>query len=241
MLKTLKFKGDEANYFFVSDLHYNHNRDFIYTKRKGIKENYYQSESEHANGIIEVWNQRCNNQSIVFNLGDITFNDGDGEKFKTLVRRLNFKTMYLLYGNHTSGHRQVYLETLKAQHPNAFNDDGTFNYEVYPLKMAVDGNPNKVVIFVPQYAEALINSTQIVLCHYPIISHNEMGHMSIHCCGHSHGSCEFTNKDIGHGFRLDVGVESFGGPINLLEVKHHLKDRQIESYDHHNPLTTRSK
>jgi len=236
VIKLLKFKGDESKYFFVSDLHYRHTKDFLWSKRKDAKGNFYQNSEDHDSGIKALWNSVCNSESIVYNMGDIVFNDSKGDHFWSLLRQLNFREMYLLLGNHTSGQRQAYIAGMKFQHPNAFDIvDGVeqLTYEVYPLRVAVDGNPNKVVIFLPQYAEIQINSTQLILCHYPILSHNGMSHSSLHICGHSHSGCELTNKDTGKGLRLDVGVESFGRPVNLLEVKRHLQGRDIDSRDHH--------
>jgi calcineurin-like phosphoesterase family protein len=242
MLKTLKFSGFEYNFFFVSDLHYGHNKDFIYTKRLNlVSKKLYSSVQEHDEGIINAWNNTCNKESIVFNLGDVCFNDSDGKNFKALMRRLNFAKHYILWGNHTSGHRQIYLEIMKAAFPEFIQegDNGLeITHEIYPLAYNVDGNPDKQVIFVPSYIEVQINSTKLMLCHYPIISHNGVGKGFYHLAGHSHSSCPFTNAITGAGRRLDVGIESFGRPISLIEVKDHLKDRKIESFDHHNPNTT---
>lgn len=241
MLKTLKFSGLENQFFFVSDLHYQHNKDFIYTKRKDLNSKIYQNVTEHDNGIINSWNSVCTKDSIVFNLGDVAFNDSDGHSFKSLMRKTSFSKQFILWGNHTSGHRQTYLELLKSAFPQAISENAgaiDINFEVYPLSYNVDGNPDKQVIFLPTYVEIQINSTKLMLNHYPIISHNGVGKGFYHLCGHSHGSCEFTNKDIGKGRRLDVGIESFGRPINLLEVKKHLDSRTFDSFDHHNKNTT---
>jgi len=238
MLKTLKFSGEETNFFFVSDLHIHHDRDFIYTKRANpLTGEKYKTVIEHDKGIIEGWNSVCNNKSIIFNCGDVIFKDSDGSGFMGLMRQLDFKEHYVLFGNHTSGQRQTYIKELLCQFPNSMDGYGLF-YEVYPLRLNIDGNPEKTVIFLPEYAEIQINSTLITLCHYPIISHNKLGHGSYMICGHSHASCQITNKDSGTGFRLDVGIESFGRPLSLKEVKYHLRNRTTDSFDHHNEKTT---
>lgn len=236
MLKTLKFSGEESNFLFVSDLHHCHDRNFIYTKRKDIRGKQYESVVEHDRGILEAWNSVCTNRSIVFNCGDVVFNDPDGNRFLQLMRQLDFKEHFILFGNHTSGQRQIYLRELIKQFPNAMRGYELL-HEVYPLKFNLDENPDKSIIFLPSYAEIQINSTKLVLCHYPIYSHNGLGKNYYHVCGHSHSGCDLTNKDKGRGFRLDVGVESFGRPISLKEVKHHLKDRGLDSVDHHNEKT----
>ena len=47
----------------------------------------------------------------------------------------------------------AYAAALKVQYP----DVATREAEVYPLEICVDGNPNKRVIFLPEYVEANIN------------------------------------------------------------------------------------
>lgn len=238
MLKPLRFKGQETDFFFIGCLHWGHNRDFIYTKRRGLDGNAYTSVTEHDEGVVHAWNSVCTDRSTVISLGDTVFADPDGERFWTLMRRLQFAYHGVMTGNHTSGQRQAYIQSLRAQYPSAVNDKGEIIHEVYPLVVPLDGNPNKLVVFLPQYVEAHVNSTQLVLCHYPVLSHNSIGHGSIHLCSHSHGSCALTNKDTGEGLRLDVGVESFGRPLNLKEIKYHLRNRTTDSYDHHDHKTT---
>lgn len=242
MLKTFKFSGEESNFFVVADFHYRHNRDFIYTKRKNpLTNKVYENVDEHDSGGVAGWNSVCTNSSVVCHIGDLIFNDPTGAEFTNLLRKLNFQILYLFWGNHNSGQRQNYIRALKDQHPNAVVTSGGHEeiiYEVYPLIVPLDGNPHKSIVFLPQYCEFYINSTHLVLFHYPIISHNHLGHGTYHLCGHSHGSCIFTNKDKGVGRRLDVGLESFGRPISLKEVKYHLRDRTLDSFDHHNEKTT---
>lgn len=224
MLKGLKFKGDESLFFFISDGHIRHNRDFIFVRRG------YKTVEEHDNSIIHAWNATVPQKGIVFHLGDFIFKDPDGKAFWELTRRLTFEKLYLLWGNHTSGQRQAYIQTLKQQFPDAVSDLGEINYEIYPLTANLG---HKSVIFLPQYTEVTINSTPIVLCHYPIMSFHGDGKSGYHFCGHSHSNNPHTNKDTGVGRRLDVGVESFGRPISLLEAKNHLKNREIHTFDHH--------
>jgi calcineurin-like phosphoesterase family protein len=217
MIKELKFNGDESKFLFLSDLHHSHDREFIWGRRG------FNSIEESNRVLIERWNAKCDEESIVFHLGDFIFSDGTGENFYKVIERLKFKELHLLWGNHTSGQRQAYFFQLKQQF-------GDVNYEVYPLSFIHKG---KKIVFLPQYVEVNINSTMLVLCHYPIISHNYQSKNSIHLSGHTHSNCELTNKNNGRGFRLDVGVESFGEPVSLKEVKMHLNGRSLDLTDHH--------
>jgi calcineurin-like phosphoesterase family protein len=225
MIKNIKFNGDESNFYFLGCAHYRHNRTWIVDAR-GFK-----TIEEHDSNFIIQWNSYCTLNSICFSLGDLIFNDGKGEEFWKLIRRLNFKQLWAMPGNHYSGFRQAYLKTLKDQFPNAINELGELLYEVYPLKTIVDGY--KELIFIPNYVELIINSTQIVACHYPIVSHNHQGAGSYMFCSHSHSNCKLTNKDTGQGLRIDLGFDSFGRPMSLKEIKRHLNGRSLDSWDHH--------
>lgn len=204
------------NIFVVSDLHYNHDRDFIW-KTRG-----FNSCQEHGESLIQTWNERVTNDNIVFHLGDLIFNDPKGEEITKLISKLNFKRLYLLPGNHLSGIKQFYFNNLKAY----FGDDCLF--EAYPLR----ANFHRDVVFLPNLINLRVDKLFFVLCHFPIVSHDFQNGGAYHLCGHSHSNCAITNKDTGKGRRLDVGIESFGGPISLKFVVDYLKDRGIDSMDH---------
>lgn len=245
MLKILKFSGLECNFFMISDLHVNHSKSFLFGKRYGIDGVMYKDIESHDSALVTNWNSVCNGESIVFNLGDVIFNDPDGTGFENLMRRLSFNKHYIFLGNHVSGHRQIYLKTLKSAFPNAFiNDELSPAFEVYPLSYNVNGDPNKQVIFVPQYAEVQINSTKLVLSHFPIRSWNYMGHGSLMIHGHQHYSDPSSHAvNLDSGKVLDVSVEGLcayneGKPINLIQIKKILDKKKIKEVDHHNKNTT---
>lgn len=226
MFKSLKIVHPEHDVWAISDLHFGHDREFIYGPRG------FDSVTNHDETLIHRWNEVCSDRSVVLNLGDFCFADPDGTRFKNLMRRLAFGTHYLLTGNHTSGARQVYMETLVKRFPDAVKD-GQLQYEVYPLVHLVDSDPAKQVVFMPEYMEVSIGGHRYVLCHYPIVSFNNQSREGTCLVGHSHGGCAMTNKDTGTGRRLDVGVESFGRPISLTEIKRHLAGRTVDAQDHH--------
>lgn len=232
MLQLLKISEPHDKVAFVSDLHWGHDRDFIWGKRE------FKSVTEHDETLVKRWNDTCANDSVVIHLGDICFNDGNGERLKALLRRLKFKTLYALLGNHNSGQSQLYKTELKSQFPNVFHENGYDFYEVYPLWHNVDGNPNKKVCFLPEYLEAYVNGQRMTLSHFPIISHHKAGHGAWMVCGHSHGSCEFTNVAKGKGKMLDIGIESFGRPLTFAELKAFMDKREAVSFDHHSEKTT---
>jgi calcineurin-like phosphoesterase family protein len=225
MLKTLKFKGNPEDFFFSSDLHIGQSCSSWENplwKMRG-----YDSVESHKEGVVKSWNEHCGAQSICFHLGDMVFEDPYGEKFMDLVYSLNFKELYCYLGNHSSGQSVIYKRRLE----NLYPDVAAAGLEVYPLEMElIEG---KKIIFLPQYADIQINGTFIACCHYPIVSHNRLGKSSWSLGGHSHNKCELTNKDSGRGKRLDVGWDGWAKPVSLAEIKEHLKDRDIDSPDHH--------
>lgn len=213
MLNPLKINEKLDKVFVVSDLHFNHDRDFIWGARG------FSSCQEHGEKLVEEWNARVSNEDVVFHLGDLIFNDKEGTEIKKLLNRLNFKTIYLAQGNHGSGYKQYYKESL-----------GQNNIEIFPLwTIAEDG---REICFIPNYFEIIVEKKFFACAHYPIISHNGQAQGSYHLCGHSHGNCAITNKDTGQGRRLDVGIDSFGGPISLKFAVDFLKERDYNCLDH---------
>lgn len=225
MLQTLKFRGDEKSFFFSSDLHIWQSCSSWENplwKMRG-----YDSKESHREGIIKKWNETCDEGSTCFLLGDHVFEDEDGDEFVELLQRLRYKTIYLLLGNHNSGHSIIYKKILAEKFPEVF----AIGAEVYPLEWQI--NSIKKAVFLPQYAEICINKNFVVLSHYPILSHNKLGKGSIHLSGHSHGRCELTNKNTGKGMRIDAGWDCWARPISFFEIKNHLKGRDFDSRDHH--------
>ena len=90
------------------------------------------------------------------------------------------------------------------------------------------------------YKEIKLNSTNVVLFHFPIESWNKQGYGSISLHGHCHGSL----PDSG-GKRLDVGLDNawniFGEHKFFSEefVLEYMHDRSVKVSDHHKDHTTK--
>lgn len=87
-----------SNIYFSSDLHFCHNRGFLYEPRG------FSSIEEHDSVIIENWNKIVKNNDVVFLLGDLMLNDNENGIKK--LNRLN-GTIYYIRGNHCSNARCV--------------------------------------------------------------------------------------------------------------------------------------
>lgn len=86
-----------ANVFVTSDLHFNHNQDFIYEARG------FDSITEHDYEIIERWNQIIRPQDIVYFLGDVGMS-AEIEYLYDCVTILNGRIKWIL-GNHDTNNR----------------------------------------------------------------------------------------------------------------------------------------
>lgn len=203
MYKVLQFNSLD-DVFVTSDCHFNHDREFIWGKR-GFKDS-----TEHTWKLVEEWNKRVQPHQTVFHLGDFVFKDPNSVFFENIANRLN-GFIYFCGGNHISSFK------------NYISDEKPFPQY----------HENGRWAFLPNYLEIKVGKDFFVLCHYPIISHNNQNRGSYMLCGHSHGSCEFTNINTGKGRRLDVGIDSFGGPISLKEVTRLVGGRDVHSLDHH--------
>lgn len=225
MIKPIRISSEHDKVFFWSDMHIGHDRDFIYPPR-GFK-----SIQEHDETLIARWNQTVPSDGIIFHLGDIMAL-ADASKFWGLVRKLGFGTLYCLWGNHVSGQKQAYQEVLKVQFPNAFPSDDLPNkighYEIYPLWVDVDGNPDKKVCFLPEYVEVHAKKVVLTLCHYPISSWHHIGSEAIHCHGHTHNNLREKLP-----FRFDVGVEAQPRPVSLVEILRLTRGQTPAKVDHH--------
>lgn len=87
-----------SNIYFSSDLHFCHQRAFLYEPRG------FSSIEEHDETIIENWNKIVKPEDTVYLLGDIVLNDN-----KSGIEKLNQLNgaIYYIRGNHCSNARCV--------------------------------------------------------------------------------------------------------------------------------------
>lgn len=225
MLQKLKFKewSPQQNYYFVSCLHFGHDREFIYKPRG------YNNIVEHDEGIIAKWNENITSNDIVFSIGDNVFGYNADKRLEEYFRRLNFNTLYISPGNHYSGYHQLYKKFQEELY-------GVDDIEIVPLRYKF--TETKTIVFVPNYYEIYIGNQALVLCHYPIFPHNGAGKGVWGIFGHCHGKNEKTNIRTGTGKVIDVCIESMGRPISYPEIANIFKHRASEDVGHHTDKTT---
>jgi calcineurin-like phosphoesterase family protein len=209
--KPVKIQDKEDNIFFWSDMHLGQEcrswDEPLYAKRG------FSSLEEHDSSLVKRWNEKISQKSTIFNLGDMLFGHDGERRLLNYFQILNFKTMYLLFGNHNAGIKQVFdrLEENELQI-----------------------NSEKKVVFCPSYLEAVVNGTMCVLSHYAIASFNKQGKGAFMIHGHSHGNLYGSEmgKVLYKARVVDVGVERYPSPPSFKEIKEKFKNDPV-SFDHH--------
>lgn len=95
--------------FVTSDLHLNHNKDFIYEKRG------FSNIDEHNKMIVQRWNDTVSNDDEVYLLGDVYMGNREQESLN-LVSSLHGR-IHLIRGNHDTDNKIQQLLEL----PNVIN------------------------------------------------------------------------------------------------------------------------
>ena len=211
--KPVKITSTDHDVLFWGCLHYGHDPkwDNPIWKTRG-----YNSSFEHDEGLIQNWNSKSNKNTIGFLLGDTIFGHNADERLLKLFNRLNFKELYILPGNHQAGYKQI----LDSLYENVLNVDGH----------------EKLIHFVPNYLETIVNGQAIVMCHYPILSFNGMAKGAYHLYAHVHGN--LGRSELGRlyqntGLTYEVSVENCPSPITFGELRAEMRKKVQSSPDHH--------
>lgn len=204
------------NVWLTSDTHYGHNNIVSGVTNWRNAEGEIPTEQVRNFQDVETMNELMveNINSCVdakdwlIHLGDWSF--GGYDKIQEFREQINCNNVVLILGNHDH-HIQRDIPKFRKM----FNHIA--NYE--ELKITRKENFNNTLI----------------LCHYPIISWNQMHHGSFMLHGHQHLKGE---RIFGQGKRMDIGLcgsEDFR-PYHIEEIVDLLTNRQFEPYtdhDHH--------
>lgn len=214
--KPIKLTVEDSNVSFWSDTHFGHRCESWENPLWKIRG--FETLQQHDAGLIQRWNEVSTINTTFFHLGDFIFGFDTIERFKTILNQLNFKTLYIMPGNHCSGWKQ--------------------NFDV------LSGNilhlqDEKKVVFVPNYLEAIINNQPIVMSHYPLASHNGQAKGSWMLHGHCHSN--LYKSEIGpilyKAKIIDVGVENCPIPQTFGNLKSYFLNRKNLTFDHHDMST----
>ena len=178
----------------------------------------FSSVDEHDQQLIQRWNKVSTQETVFFHLGDFMFGQDTIVRFKRIVSQLNFRTLYLMPGNHCSGWKQNFEE----QEKNVLHADS-----------------ERTVVFVPNYLELYVQGQPIVLSHYPLAAWNGQGKGSIMLHGHCHGNLykSVLSQELYKAKILDIGIERFPNPVTYREIRLWNNSRDPITFDHHNQNT----
>lgn len=87
-------------FFFTSDLHFGHNKDFIF-KARG-----FNTVEEMNEEILKNINSRVDKDDTLFILGDIYLNSDEGAEY---FKRINCENIHIILGNHDTNNRVIKL------------------------------------------------------------------------------------------------------------------------------------
>jgi len=225
MNKELRInETEERKVYFISDTHFNHNKDFVYGVR-GFK-----NVTEHNDVIFAKINEIVRPNDILFHLGDFCLNtDEDG--FNAQLARINCQNIHYLWGNHNNPLWSIYKREVSnwfaMRTGTEVERDEDFQHEIYPFNY-------RNICFMGNYLEATINGHKFVMAHYPIYVYNFIKNGAKHLCGHSHGGLDLSDEHNLNTKTLDVGWDDFGKPLSFDEVLTIMNKKSIfVPSDHH--------
>lgn len=196
------FDPEVGQVFFWSDLHLRHDRDFIYKPRK------FESAKQAEEKIIHNLQNKMTANDTLFLMGDTVFGMNGHEYLMSFFKRIEFRELFIMPGNHAAGYKQILLGL-----------GGEFSLPI---------TPNKTVHFIPNYFEVYVNRQAIVMSHYPIVSWNGAAKGAWHLYGHVH-----NNLKQNLGKAIDLGVENCPEPMSFDDIRRELNKKESVKVDHH--------
>ena len=214
IIAHMTFDSKKQKIWFISDLHYGHNKPFILTPRN------YNRVEDAMQHTWRTLREAIGENDIVFNLGDLVIGAGlNTIDYAWKLISLPCAAHYFINGNHSAGVKDIYKLTKMDAYPTMPDDA-----EVYPL--TVVGTP---FIFLGHRVEISIDGQCVVLDHYPIASWNHIAKGAYHIHGHCHRNLK---EDLSLK-RLDVGWEWQRRPVEWNEIVRELSPRKAFAPDHH--------
>lgn len=203
----------KSKIWICSDSHYNHSNicSAISKWPSGSKLREFSSLEVMNDSLVESINSRVRKEDTLIHLGDWSF--GGFDSIQEFRERIACENIILILGNHDH-----HIERNRKGIRSLFKHVSNYEY-----------------LTVESENEEGISKIDLVLCHYPIASWNNMGRGVIHLHGHVHSS---PDEKFGTGKMMDVGFDGSEDfrPYSLSEICEYMKDRPISSLlkqDHH--------
>jgi len=211
------FKKDGVSIWLTSDTHYSHGgicRGTTHWRAKDSEGNLFipldavrdfDTIEDMNEAMINNINLHVKENDILFHMGDWSF--GGIENITEFRYRINCKNIHLITGNH--------------DHHIESNKDGIRRY-------FSSVNSYLEVTIKDSNSKEKTSTSKLILCHYPIVSWNNMRKGSYMLHGHQHLK---GDQRFGNGKRMDVGMCGHPEfrPYSLTEIFDLLKD--LESYE----------
>ena len=193
--------------YFTSDTHYFHKNILQYCNRP------WSTVEEMNQALIDNYNSRVMPDDDVYHLGDFTLTRKQ-ELIVPVLAKLNGR-IHLIKGNHDKWTRDI--DGLNAAINQINNDFST-----------------RKIVSVRDYYEFHHDGLHFVLSHFPMMVWHNSQNGSVQLHGHSHGSLNYLNTNEVR--RMDVGVDAVPNkyfPISIGEVSYIMKNRGVQTLDHH--------
>ena len=211
------FKKSGSNIWITSDTHYSHAgicRGTTHWRAQDSEGNFFipldavrdfETVESMNDSMIQNINNVVKKDDILFHLGDWSF--GGIENVSELRYKINCKNIHFITGNH--------------DHHIESNKEGIRRY-------FSSVNPYMEVSIKDVQGKSKTTTVKLILCHYPIVSWNNMRKGSYMLHGHQHLK---GDQRFGNGKRMDVGMCGHPEfrPYSLTEILDLLKD--LESYE----------
>lgn len=190
-----------GNMFFTSDLHFNHDREFIWGPR-GFK-----SVDEMNEVLFRNWNETVDKNDIVYVLGDFFLGPTNAQFIHHMIGELNGK-IHFVRGNHdTPAKMKIYTE------------DPLINVEGYASMLSYTNILEKK------------KTRQFYLSHFPTMTatlESNPDNAIYNLFGHTHSKEKFYE---GRPYMYNVAVDAHNNrPVSIDEIMRDIDNEIIKCY-----------
>lgn len=235
-MRRIKINLNEyPNVWITSDWHLGHDKEFLYAARGA------ETRDKYVRWMIEQINEIAGPEDLIIHMGDMCLTCTMDEYVGWLLE-INCKNIWSLEGNHD--HRfEVLMDKVRGRVTEELTDN--------MVKLKFEKNLRNLGPYVEGcFIEAMPNGQRakkygFTLTHFPMLIWNKSQHGTWNLCGHSHGNCLECSPFMTIAKRLDCGVDnalvwSEGQRVmfDFEDVRHIMKEKQVEILDHHNEKTT---
>lgn len=207
MEPLLKLTQEQYNNLFItSDLHFNHNREFVW-KARG-----FSSVEEMNDKLISIINETVGPKGILLSLGDWCLNT-DSTKYIDIWEKLKVGQIWMIAGNHNNPHSKIYGY-------GSCIGETSHRHDCPPITRY------------GHYLTFRFSSKFFVCFHFPQLVWDGQSDGSMHLCGHSHGDLQYSRPENLNQKVLDCGIDIHKKPLSMKEVEAIMNTKSISIIHH---------